>query len=258
MMQRLQIATVSLALATAFPAVAAVAQQNGSIELFNGENLDGWYVSVADEARQAEQDIFTVEDGVIHVYGRHEANSPQPFAGLITEKSYGNYHLHLEYKWGEKKFAPRDDSVRDGGIFFHVHGSDRIWPNGVHFQIQEGDTGDMWVFGTKVSSRVHRADRNYSPDGSLVTRGSIEQRFSRFHRAYCWERPGWNHVEIIADGSRAVFKVNGHIVNEAINIMQWDAVMEGYVPLDRGKILLEAEGSEVFYRNIRLEPLESQ
>jgi hypothetical protein len=236
-----------------FPVIAEGSDPNGAVDLFNGNNLDGWYVVTAMDGRTVNQDIFTVEDGAIRVYGHVDADSNQPFAGLITEKSYGDFHLHLDYKWGEKKFKPRQEVARDAGIIFHVDGSDTIWPVGVELQIQEGDTGDIWAIGTRVTSRVHRTDRNYSPDGSLVTRGSNGEPFSRFHRDYCWEQPGWNHVEIIAEGNRATYKVNGHVVNEVVSIMQWDAGRENYMPLNRGKILLQAEGSEVFYRNIRIE-----
>lgn len=226
------------------------------IDLFNGENLDGWYVVVQGQGRRPVQDIFTVDDGIIHAYADHEPNSRQPFAGLITETSYNNFHLELEYKWGEKKFAPRHDYVRDAGIIFHMHDDDPFWPSGVEMQIQQGDTGDIWVIGTQVTSKEHGVEGNYSPDGEPRTRGARHQRYARFARSYCWERPGWNHVEITVEGDHALYRVNGHVVNEASDMRRWDAAAERFVRLDRGNILLQAEGAEVLYRNLRLTPLD--
>ena len=34
---------------------------------------------------------------------------------------YKDYRLSLEYKWGEKKFPPRLEAVRDAGLLYHVH-----------------------------------------------------------------------------------------------------------------------------------------
>ncbi|MBX3433681.1 MAG: DUF1080 domain-containing protein [Pirellulales bacterium] len=220
--------------------------------LFNGHDFEGWYVCVADGAQTKDQDIFSVEQGVIRVYGNHGADSNQPFACLITEDSYRDYELHLEYKWGERKFGWRAGSPRDAGVIFHVHGPDRVWPFGVEFQIQEGDSGDIWALNTKVSSRVHALDRKYAPDGKWVTRGLRDEQFARFHRSEYWERPGWNVVEIAVDGNNAEFKLNGHVVNKVINAMRWDESENVYLPLNDGKILLQAEGAEVYYRNIRI------
>jgi hypothetical protein len=52
-----------------------------------------------------------------------------------------------------------------------------------------------------------------------------------------------------------VFRVNDHIVNEAIDIKQWDADTKSWKPLTEGRILLQAEGAEVSYRNITLTAL---
>ncbi len=219
--------------------------------LFNGQDLRGWYLATRDTNYSGtKEDLFQVRNGLIHVYPDQPHNSSQTFAGLITEKSYSNYHLSLEYRWGTKKFKPRHEFVRDAGVIFHVHGSDVIWPNGVEMQIQEGDTGDLWAINTRVSSKVHPVIRNYSSNGQIVTMGHPQQRFHRFHRSYSWERPGWNKLEIIVRGDQAVFKLNEKVVNEAIDILYTDQETKTYLPLKSGKILLQGEGAEIYYRNI--------
>jgi hypothetical protein len=106
---------------------------------------------------------------------------------LITLKSYSRYVLSLEYKWGERKFAPRNEFVRDAGIIFHMHGPDVIWPSGVECQIQEGDTGDLWTINTQAISTVQPNIRNYepAPGGKPDTRGIGPKGFARFHRSHC-------------------------------------------------------------------------
>ena len=223
----------------------------GWTALFNGQNLDGWTMSTRNtHFSGTKAEIFKVENGIIHTYPTQEHLSEQPFAGLITENTYSDFKLSLEYKWGTKKFKPRHEFVRDAGIIFHVHGKDEIWPNGVECQIQEGDTGDLWAIGAKVTSKVQKVIRNYSPTGELMTLGKPEQRFHRFHRGYSWEVPGWNRLDIEVKGDHAIFKVNGNIVNEAIDMKYWDEEAQAYKPLTAGKILIQAEGAELFYRNI--------
>ncbi|RXP62719.1 DUF1080 domain-containing protein [Lutibacter sp. HS1-25] len=224
------------------------------IPLFNGENLDTWYLVVKDSSFSGEkEDLFAIEDGTIHVYPTQEHNSIQTYAGLMTNKVYSNYKLTLQYKWGVKKFAPRDNFVRDAGVIFHQFGPDVIWPTGVECQIQEGDTGDIWAIGAKVTSKVSRVIRNYDPNGELVTRGTPKEKFQRFHRSYDWEIPGWNTLEIEVKGDCAKYTLNGHVVNEVIDMQKYNEELGIYEPLTSGKILIQAEGAELYYRNIFIE-----
>ena len=251
-MERLLFST-SLAAATLTPAVGD--ERYGP--LFNGNNLTGWTIVSDPKKPPSPQSLFTVSDGAIHTYAEAKTGSAQPFGGLITRKSYSRYVLSLDYKWGERKFAPRDEFVRDAGVVFHMHGPDVIWPSGVECQIQEGDTGDLWAINTRVTSTVQPTIRNYepAPGGKPETRGTGPQAFARFHRAYCHETPGWNHVELTVDGDHAVFRVNGQIVNEAIDMKQWNAATKSWKALTEGRILLQAEGAEISYRNIILKML---
>lgn len=225
----------------------------GYEKLFNGHNLDGWYVIT--DGKGEDKNLFAAENEMIHAYPTQADTSQQSFGGIITNKTYSNYVLTLEYKWGNKKFKPRNEFVRDAGVLLHMHGPDIIWPNGVECQIQEGDTGDMWVIGAQASSTVNDEILNYSPEGKLVTRGDTANRFHRFHRSYFWETPGWNTLEIEVKGDHATFSVNGKLVNEAIGMKFWDSTTQLWQPLTTGKILLQAEGAEIYYRNIYIKDL---
>jgi hypothetical protein len=60
----------------------------------------------------------------------------------------------------------------------------------------------------------------------------------------------WHTMEVIARGDSMTHIVNGEVVLHATNSRQ---VIDGdEVPLTRGKIQIQSEGSEVFYRNIEI------
>lgn len=243
-----------IALLLAFTCYLYGEEEMGPVALFNGENLDGWDIICADSDATDKCDYFVVEDGKIHVYKNEADGTRQSFAALVTEESFSRYHLSLEYKWGEKKFIPRHDFVRDSGIMYHLFGEERIWPDSLEYQIQEGDTGDLWIIGARASSKVSNVTRGYFSEGELLTLGE-NQRYSRVHRELCWEKPGWNHVEMLVDGANAIFMLNGKVVNEVIDAGYRDLATGEWRPLTEGKILLQAEGAEIFFRDIVLRPL---
>ncbi|MFT5887131.1 MAG: hypothetical protein ACI9IP_003604 [Arcticibacterium sp.] len=221
--------------------------------LFNGKNLDGWYMISQDKSPA--ENLFSVKDGVIHTYPSQENGSHQPFGAIISEKEYENYVLTLDFKWGEKKFAPRANDVRDAGVLIHLFGESVIWPAGIECQIQEGDCGDLWIIKARASSKVDSDGyNNYSPEGHLVTKGHIDE-YHRTSRSNSWEQPGWNKVKVTVEGNNAKFYINEKLVNEAINMQQFDYATQKWIPLTKGKILLQAEGSEVLYRNVSIQDL---
>jgi hypothetical protein len=239
--------------------------------LVRGSSLDGWYVLVAGQAKNVDPShIFAVEDGVIHAFKDTPNGARMPFAGIITEKEYSHFHLRLEYKWGTKKFAPRCDSPRDAGILYHLVGADRIWPQSVECQIQEDDTGDIYAVSTTVTTTIDpntKDDVNpvsklksprfleASEGGVPLTHGSVDN-VARVRRSRNLEREGWNTVDIIVRGGSAVYMVNGQVNNRCTNICRPDPNdPRRMIPLTKGKLLLQAEGAEVFYRNIEIKLL---
>ena len=229
-------------------------------KLFNGRNIEGWRIISQDPAKA--ENLFQVTDGIIHAYPEAPDGTKQPFGYLVTLAEYSNFRLSLQYKWGTKKFRPRAerDSVRDAGVAFHVRGPDDVWPAMVECQIQEGDTGDAWIVHTQATSTVHPTDLNYAPDtkgGVEQTKGAQPGEYHRFLRSYCHEQAGWNQVELVVCGESATYSVNGHIVNQLTRLKAWNSATGSWEPLTRGEILLQAEGAEVFYRNITITPLEA-
>ncbi len=201
-----------------------------AIPLFNGKDLSGWTVFVDPRTERyspesSAEGIFTVEDGMIHATGER-------FACLTTEKEFDNYHLQVEFKWGEKKWPPRVDAKRDAGILMHVTGPEKVWPKSIECQIQEGDCGDIYIVGGTA----------LTVDGERKTSGRVVKKSDA-------EKPNgeWNTVEVICDGGTIVHIVNGVEVNRGTD-----------ASVTRGRITLQSEGAEIFYRNVELRPLNSE
>ena len=66
----------------------------------------------------------------------------------------------------------------------------------------------------------------------------------------------WNTVEVIWQGDRAAHIVNGRTINVATSIQQPDPQNPGqFIPLTRGKIAIEIEYAEIWFRRIEVRAL---
>lgn len=196
--------------------------------LFNGKNLDGWYTYTTKYGKNQDQDQeFKVENGVLHFQG-------EPMGYICTNKSYKNYYLRVVFRWGDKKYPPREESARDSGVLYHFPDGvdDILWPKSIECRIQENDCGDYWcVGGTNADSQ---------------NKNTVEWDQKRIYRTANHELPNpeWNTIEIICYDDKSEHYVNGHLVNEAYNLS-----------VTEGKILLQLEGAEIYYKSVELLPL---
>jgi hypothetical protein len=200
-----------------------------TIKLFNGKDLTGWHAYLnpkeAEKEKKTAADIFTVtKDGLLRVEG-------SVFGYLLTEKEYGDYVLTVEWKWGAD---PAKGKSRNSGVFVHVSGPDKIWPKGVEAQLLADHAGEFWlVDGFKLT--VDKARQN----------PRSERNFLRMIKEGVEKPVGeWNKYVITCKGDTIKLEVNGKVVNEGSN-----------AEASKGKILLQSEGAEVFFRNIELTPL---
>ncbi len=78
------------------------------------------------------------------------------WGGLITNEKYRDYHLIVEFRWGEKTYGTRVDRARDSGVLVHGWGPDggygNTWPASVEAQIIEGGVGDILVLTGEIRS----------------------------------------------------------------------------------------------------------
>jgi len=251
--------------------------------LFNGKDLTGWdtYLGAANRSdptyglNRDPDKVFTVQqvDGgpVIRISGQY-------FGGIITQREFANYHLRLQFKWGQKRWPPREHDVRDSGLCYHCVGpypnaAKYPWPRSFEFNISEHDTGEFWsIDGTAADAEVKPIGN--SPTEEAAFKGWCERngetgprvqfvkagqkqtfRDGGFMPGGDYEKPvgEWNSLDLHAVGDRAV-----HVVNRkfALILTSLRQVVDGKeIPLVKGKIELQTESAEVFYRNIEIRPL---
>lgn len=240
--------------------IPGVVPDSAWTSLFNGKDLTGWtagYSSRPFDGRPASA-LFAVENGVIHVYPTEAAGSRQAQAYIETASDYRDYRISLEYKWGSKKFPPRMDLVRDAGLIYHSYNKPEFnWPHGVEAQIQEGDTGDLWAISARATSTILPQTLRYAPlaEGGVPVMVGTLGSFERIRHGALNELPEWNTLEVIVRGDSATHIVNGFVNLRATGLKSWNAASKRWVPLTRGKIVLQAEYAELYYRNIRIRPL---
>ena len=245
------------------------------VKLFNGKDLTNFYTYLVAPKSGGKpygknndpEQVFTVHDGMIHVSGK-------VWGCFTTEKEYENYHLIVEFKWGEKTWFDREKAARDSGILLHCTGEDGgfgPWMESYECQMIEGGTGDFLVLSGKNTPRSLTVEAEKRPTGAgekkhdelyfqpgappvAMTKGRFNWKdrdpewkdAKGFRGAKDVERPvgEWNTLECICDGDKIVNILNGTVVNQATKASQ-----------TKGKILFQSEGAEVFFRRIDLKPL---
>lgn len=247
------------ALSLVFSSVALAESEWQS--LFNGKDLTDWTVTVDKLPIGQDPERFVqVRDGAIHMYADTDPSKTVPF-GIVTHKdSFSRFHLALEYRWMEKKFAPRKDALRDAGLLYHTSSPEKIWPPSVEYQIQEGDSGDLIFIGEAGFSWAHpqpdlappgQGDASLLPEnGGILRKGGNYTYFGRFPEH---DHAGWNRVDVIVHADeRAEHLLNGHT---RVRLQQMQHLTGG--ALKEGKIALQFEAAEVQYRNIRIRELDA-
>lgn len=248
----------------------AITPTADAIRLFDGKTLGDCYTFLKDTKREDPRKVFTVTNGMLHISG-------DGLGALVTNKRYRDYHLVLEYKFGEHTWHNRENSARDSGCLIHSNGQDGgydgCWMPSIEVQIIEGGTGDFIIVGgpdtsgkplpitltTTIGPDRDRAKQAiYNPNGMPTTfkRGRIDW----FGRDIDWKDVKgfrgkqdvqspynkWTRIDVFCDGDRVETLVNGTKVNEA-----W-----GVSP-HAGRIQLQSELAEVFYRRWELWPLDN-
>jgi hypothetical protein len=223
-MKKLSAKAVFVLLAATLPATILHAQK----KLFEPGKKNEWYTYTKQSGKNNDpQNVFEFEKDVLHVSGAEVGY-------IATKKKYSNFHFTVEFKWGEKKYPPRENEKRDGGILYHVdfYSGDKVWPRSLEFQIQEGDCGDFWM--TDSTTIIHT---------DTLTHPMKNLRVIKFKDA---EKPKgeWNKAEVILQNGNITHILNGVVVNTA-----------RLGNTKEGNILLQSEYAEIYYRNMRVEVL---
>jgi hypothetical protein len=258
-----------------------------TVRLFNGRDLSGWTTWLVDTRHQDPRGVYSVCDGMLRISG-------DGFGYLSTDRAYKDYRLVIELKWGTKSFRTRQGMAADSGIFLHSVGPDGgsydcgwgaersntgpdissgAYMAAIECQVMEGGFGDLLLIhgryadGRHVPLRVtvpvvdrpveaDYAKYQYAPGAAERTldAGAI----AWLHKDPAWQDvPGfrgrrdiesplgqWTTIECLCVGDTITVLVNGRRVNEAREVFPAG-----------GKILLQCEGSEIFFRKVELHPV---
>ncbi len=244
------------------------------MSLFHGTNLSGFHTWLVDAKRADPRGVFSVTNGMIRISG-------DGLGYLSTDAAYENYRLVVEFRWGRTNWpwGDRVGRARDSGVFLHGIGPDGNSHDGqgafraaLECNLFQGATGDfLLIRGTNVDGALlaprltAEVANERDADGWFTwRRGGRAQTMERwgrlnwFDKDRAWkdvtdfrgtrdvEKPygEWNRLECVCDGDRIQIVLNGTQVNEAAAV--WPRA---------GNILLQCEGSEIFFRTLELHPL---
>jgi len=247
-------------------AIAMLSHCQGAA-LFNGKNLDGFYTWLVDTKYEDPRRVFSVTNGMLRISG-------DGLGYLATRTEYSNFVLTAEFKWGthNSHWGDRIGRARDSGIFLHSVGPDGGSVDGggafraaIECQIFQGATGDILLIrGTNVSPSLSAevaAARDWDgwpfwQHGGARTNLVRWGRVNWFGKSWAWEDKldfrgtndvehsygKWNTIECRSDNGRLQIRLNGVLVNESTDVKPRS-----------GKILLQCEGSEIFFRKLDLQ-----
>ena len=199
--------------------VVSACQQKSTpktLNLFNGENLDGWIALENPES-------FQVEDGAIVCHGNR---SHLYYTGGEEEGIFKNFELTAMVKT-----MPGSNS----GIFFHTKEQEKSWPlKGYEVQINNSYTGATENSELRKTGSLYNFRNVYYP--MVADNVWFEMKV----------RVVENHVEIFVGGVQVVDYIQPDDPYRAHN--------DKYKVVDRGRIALQAHdpNSEVYFKDIQL------
>lgn len=190
--------------------------------------------------------------------------SGEIYGCVYTKESFENYHLKLKVKWGSKKWVPRLNEAKDSGILYHSLGECgvdywRSWMLSQEFQIIEESMGDYWcIANSKINIKAIKENDNrpytYNTKGTLTAfgEGTTAGNFCKAGSNNEVTGNNWNELELITYGDKSLHIVNGKVVMALSNSSYMDGTLK---PLTKGRIQLQSEAAEVFFKDIMIKPI---
>ncbi len=202
-----------------------------STSLFNGKDLTGWHVDVPQRDKNPDAPAtFIVRDGLLVSLGK-------PAGHLITDAAYENYRLEVEYRF----------AARPGNCGVLVHASTpralyKMFPKSIEVQMNHQHAGDFWCIVEDITV-PDMVKRRGPKENWGITEGKGRRILNLTDGS---EKPvgEWNKMVIECVGDAVKVWVNGDLVNHGTKCTA-----------TKGSIALQAEGSEVEFRQLKLTPI---
>lgn len=210
-------------------------------------------------------DVFTmIQEGDEHII----KVSGEYYGCLISKNEYENYHFQLKFKWGDKKSEPRENLLKDSGILYHSIGPPgaeywRSWMLSQEFQIMEGHTGDYWSQATSaIDIRAYTPEYIMNPmaDGLQeylhIGEGGPYSNYCLRSSNHEYPHGEWNTLDLYCFDDKSLHIVNGEVVMILKN-SRYKKEDGKFYPLTKGKIQLQSEAAEIYYKDIKIRGLDS-
>jgi hypothetical protein len=201
-----------------------------TIPLFNGKDLSGWTADVPEADKNPNvSPSFIVRDGLLVSMG-------QPRGHLVTDASYSNYRLEVEYRFPK--------NAGNCGVLVHAsrpRALSSMFPQSIEVQMQSGQAGDFWCIQENIEV-PEMEKRRPRKEGQAFGGGPQDAR-RILNLTDDSEKPlgEWNRMVIECRDREIKVWVNDDLVNHGFN-----------ATAAHGKIALQAEGTEVEFRKVLL------
>lgn len=221
---------IAAVLAIGLAACGSAPPSPSPTSLCNGRDLSGWHADVPEaDKNPGIAPSFVVRDGMLVSLG-------SPAGHLITDQSFRDYRLTVEYRWPEQ--------AGNCGVLVHTSTPRRLggmFPQSIECQLKAGDAGDFWCIGEDIT--VPDMEQRRGPKEKWGV-DSGNRRIANLTDNS--EKPvgQWNEMVIECRGRSIDVWVNGDHVNHG-----------DQCTADRGRIALQAEGTPVEFRKLELVPL---
>lgn len=218
------------------------------VELFNGENLDGWDFKITGyELNENYNNTFRVEDGLMKVrYDEYDHFDGQ-FAHIFYEEPFSYYRLKVEYRFVEEQ-APNGPgwALRNNGIMFHSQSAesmerDQDFPDSIEYQLLGGDGENDRSNGNICTPGTHVV-----VDGELITDHCISAEGPTHHGDQ------WVTAELVAHGSSKI----QHILNDEVVFEYARPQLDNGQRISGGYFALQGESHPTDIRSVQVLNLE--
>ena len=249
-------------------------KQEGWVQLFNGKDFSGWNTYLGPEVddagrKRSDQPVGLNKDpkGVFSVVSKEGEKvirvSGDGFGAVFTREEFADYHLQLLFKWGSLQWGQKKGRKKDSGLLYHSvgpYGADNgAWMRSQEFQVEEGNCGDYWGCAGAMTDipAIRKSDSEYVYDrhGTMYTfqAGAAPGRHCIKNGDAENATGSWNTLDLYCHGDTSVHVVNGKVMM----ILYHSAQNENgqVLPLTKGRIQLQSEGAEVFYKRIRIQSI---
>ena len=252
--------------------MSATAQKGKWVSLFNDKNLNGWDTYIGPPLDNTGKMITQIPVGlnkdpknVFSVINQNNEKviriSGEEWGGIATKNAFENFHLHLMFKWGTLTWGQKKTKKRDSGLLYFASGANGAdygaWMRSQEFQIEEGNSGDYWgvAGGMQDIPTIKTSDSLYvyNAAGQLNTFSATSATGRHCTKQGDAENPTgeWNTLDLYCHGDTSVHVINGKVMMVLYHSSQSENGK--VIPLTKGKIQIQSEGAEVFYKQIKIE-----